>query len=67
MSIYPKANQKLQSPFAAMMREGKLKAKGTLMGHCAMRPAPEAYNVANKEQRAPYDAPFPCVFGSNSQ
>ena len=67
MSIYPKANRRLQSPFAAMMREGALKAKDTLMSHCDMRPAPEAHNVANKELRAPYNAPFPCVFGSNSQ
>lgn len=67
MSLYPKDNEKLQSPFGWMMREGKLKARNTIMNHSDMKPATEPFNVLNGHLRASYDAPFPCIYGSNSK
>ena len=67
MSLYLSNNGRLQSPFGQMMREGRLKARGTIMYHADMKPATEPFNVLNGHLRASYDAPFPCIYGSNSK
>ena len=67
VSDYTEDNQALQSPFARMMWDGKLRTMGTIRYHADMKPATEPFNVANKAQRACYDAPFPCIYGSNSK
>ena len=45
-----------------------MKAMGIIESHCDMKPGTETrVSLPEKHKRSPYDAPFPCIFGSNSQ
>lgn len=67
MCRYPRECLKKQSPFARMMHDGPAREKGMLRHHCNMRMKVEQTNLAAAHKRAPYDAPFPVIFGSDSQ
>jgi len=57
----------MQSPFAALMRDGNQREKRTTLYHCDMQPSPEPELLQQKHLRADYDEPFPTIFGSVSK